>query len=193
MACKTCGCIIETCGCCEGTTVVTPMSILNRPGLDALDYRVGTQGTFLESMKARLAAVEVVAPGADGQTLEAFRPLEGLTTRNPNDPAIALLDGWAAVGDVLTFYQERIANEGYIRTATERFSVVELARMIGFELRPGIAASAFLAWTLNDSPDEFPMPAGTPVKTVPGPGETPQTFETAETLRARSEWNQLQL
>ncbi len=36
----------------------------------------------------------------------------------------------AALADVLTFYQERIANEGYLRTATERRSILELAREI---------------------------------------------------------------
>ena len=46
----------------------------------------------------------------------------------------------ACVADVLGFYQERIANEGYLRTATERRSVLELARTIGYELKPGVAA-----------------------------------------------------
>ena len=57
-----------------------------------------------------------------------------------DDPAIALLDAWATVADIVTFYQERIANEGFLRTATERRSVLELARAIGYELRPGVAA-----------------------------------------------------
>ena len=46
--------------------------------------------------------------------------LPELTARDPDDPAIALLDAWATVADVVTFYQERIANEGFLRTATER-------------------------------------------------------------------------
>ena len=87
--------------------------LTNRPGLDALRYRVGTYATFLATMKARLSADEL-------------RGLERLTRARPNDPAIALLDAWATVADVLTFYQERIANEGYLRTATERRSMLEL-------------------------------------------------------------------
>ena len=117
---------------------LTPTIIsANRPGLDLLRYRVGTHNTFFDTMKARLAMMEVVATGADGQTLESFRPLEGLTTRATSDPAIAMLGGWAMVGDVLTFYQERIANEGYLRTATERRSVLELARLVGLHAPPG--------------------------------------------------------
>ena len=99
------------CGCCEGTEPLTPRTIFNRPGLDALAYRIGTQSAFLETMKAELSSAA----------------LAGLTTREGSDPSIALLDAWAVVADVLTFYQERIANEGYLRTATERRSVLELA------------------------------------------------------------------
>ena len=71
-------------------------------------------------------------------------PLAGLTTRDPSDPSIALLDAWAVVADVLTFYQERIANEGYLPTALERRSLLELSRLIGYRLRPGVSASVRL-------------------------------------------------
>jgi Baseplate J-like protein len=193
MATRPCGRTTETCGCCEGTRVLTPMPTFNRPGLDALRYRVGTHGTFFESMKARLASVEVVAPGADGQTLETFRPLQGLTTRDTGDAAIGLLDAWATVGDVLTFYQERVANEGYLRTATERRSVLELARLVGYALRPGVASTVFLAYTLEDKQlDPVTIPAGARSQSVPGPDEQPQSFETSEALIARTEWSNLQ-
>src|SRR3954463_3176159 len=145
----TCGCATATCGCCEGARVLTPVRASNRPGLSTLAFRAGVHGSFFATMKARLATTEVVAPGADGQTPETFRPLTGLTTRDPVDPAIALLDGWASVADVLTFYQERIANEGFLRTATERRSILELARLVGYTLRPGVAASVYLAFTLE--------------------------------------------
>jgi len=56
---------------------------------------------------------------------------------------------------VLTFYQERIANEGYLGTATERRSILELARLVGYELRPGVAASVYLAYVL-DKPIPIP-------------------------------------
>ena len=130
----------NTCGCCKGTEKLTPLDTANRSGLPALAYRVGTHATFLETMKARLStmAVEVPSEQSDRQVVQDDKvyPLTGLTTREANDPAIALLDGWATVADVLTFYQERIANEGYLRTATERRSVLELARLIGYNAAP---------------------------------------------------------
>lgn len=189
-----CGCTTPSCGCCEGTRKITPVSTVNRPGLEALDYRIGTHGAFFQTMKARLANMIVEAPGPDGQTLETFYPLQGLTTRDPSDPAIALLDAWATVGDVLTFYQERIANEGYLRTATERRSLVELARLIGYKPRPGVSSTVFLAYTLDDSQaDPVEIPEGARSQSIPGPDELPQSFETSEKLLTRREWNNLQV
>jgi predicted phage baseplate assembly protein len=170
-----------TCGCCEGTDILTPRSTANRPGLTALSYRVGTHMDFFESMVARLTSHRL----ADGR-----RPLLELKTRNRDDPSLALLDAWSCVADVLTFYQERIANEGYLLTATERFSILELARLVGYRLRPGVSASVFLAFTLEDD-FEIEIPAGTLARSLPGPGELPQPFETNEPLQARSEWNAL--
>jgi predicted phage baseplate assembly protein len=194
MTSSKCGCSSSSCGCCEGTRKITPVFTANRPGLKELNYRVGTHGSFLETMKARLASMIVEAPGAAGQTLEKFYPLQTLTTRDASDPSIALLDGWATVGDVLTFYQERIANEGYLRTATERRSLLELARLVGYKARPGVASTVFLAYTLEDTQaDPVEIPAGSRSQSIPGPDELPQSFETSENLLARREWNNLQV
>lgn len=169
----------KRCGCCDGTRAITPEPAGNRPGLGALRYRAGTHGTFFETMVADLTRHRF----PDGR-----RPLERLTTRALDDPAIALLDGWATVADVLTFYQERIANEGYLLTATERRSILELARLVGYRLRPGVAASVFLAFTMEKD-YRIDVPAGTRGQSIPGPGQLPQFFETDEALPARTEWN----
>jgi hypothetical protein len=180
------------CGCCEGIQVLTPAEIWNRPGLDAITYRAGTYSDFFETMLARISAISVpidAANPADPPTL--VYPLRNLTTRDSADPAIALLDSWAVVADILTFYQERIANEGYLRTAIERRSLLELARLIGYRLRPGVSASVFLAFTLQQG-NVVDIPAGTQAQSVPGPGELPQYFETSVKFPARDVWNSLQ-
>ncbi|HSN33878.1 MAG TPA: hypothetical protein VLU41_14415, partial [Ideonella sp.] len=192
--CSHCGAATLPCGCCEGTQALTPATIDNRPGLPSLAWRVGTQASFFETMKAALATTEVDGVAGDGQTPQTFRPLASLATRDRSDFSIALLDGWATVADLLSFYQERIANEGYLRTATERRSVLELARLVGYTLRPGVAASVYLAYTLDDNQQEpTVIPAGARAQSLPGPGETPQSFETSEPLAARREWNNLQV
>jgi uncharacterized phage protein gp47/JayE len=169
---------LDTCHCCEGLTAETPVAVENRPGLSAIAYRVGTHSQFKDSMLAALSDITRTA-------------LQSLKTREDDDFSIALLDAAATMADVLTFYQERIANESYLRTATERGSLLELARLIGYELRPGVAASVYLAFTIDESSgmSEATVDLGTKVQSVPGQNEVAQTFETVEEITARVEWN----
>ena len=110
------------------------------------------------------------------------------------------MDAWAVACDVLTFYSERLANESFLRTATERTSLQELGKLVAYRLDPGVAAETFLAFSLErppappplDPPDpglvppavpgEVVLPEGLRVQSVPGPGEEPQTFETVEEI-----------
>ena len=154
------------CGCCEGVEILTPLATVNRPGLPALSYRIGTHATFLETMKARLSTL-FLEKEINGKQEKVY-PLQKLTSREADDPAIALLDAWATVGDVLTFYQERIANEGYLRTATERRSVLELARLVGYQPRPGVASNVYLAYTIDPNyKEETVIPVGSRSQSVP--------------------------
>jgi hypothetical protein len=180
-----CGCGQANCGCCEGIRALTPLPTGNRPGLGALAVRIGTHGSFLATMKARLST-HVLGEGPG-----AARPLAGLGARDA-DGSIGLLDAFATMADVLTFYQERIVNEGYLRTATTMRSVQELARLVGYAPRPGVASSVWLSYTLDSNiAGDVTIPAGSQVRTVPGPGELPQMFETSVELVTRSAWNRL--
>ena len=175
------------CDCCA--TTETQSEVQNVPGLPALAYRINTYDGFLRRMLAQLSRERIE------DAANVFRyPLATLTTRDADDPAIALLDAWAIVGDVLTFYQERIANEGFLRTATERRSIHALAGLIGYQLNPGVAASAHLVFEVDTAvgaPPTARVPAGMRVQSVPGQGELPQPFEVASDITARVEWNRL--
>lgn len=161
-----------------------PQRPRNPPGLTALAYRVGD---YTQAMQRALESLYIAIPPATS-TLAALR------TRDGDDATIALIDAWAMVIDVLTFYQERIANEGYWRTATERRSLLELARTIGCELQPGVAASTYLMFTVDSaptSPNQVTVPQGTQIASIPGENEQSQTFETSEPFIARVDWNAL--
>ena len=171
------------CGCCEGVAAEIPVALDNRPGLSAIVYRVGTYATFRRSLEARLSD-------------SRWPVLRRLRTRDDDDFTIALLDAWAVTGDILTFYQERIANEAYLRTATERLSILEQSRLLGYQLGPGLAAATHLAFTMEEAPGApeqsakpMTLAIGTKVQSVPGPDEQPQTFETIEAIEARPGWN----
>jgi hypothetical protein len=163
------------CGCCNGVSVLTPLDLHNQPGQGFLRYRAGSHSSFMASMIARLSAAE-------------YAEMAGLTTRDLSDPTIAMLDVWAVVADVLTFYQERIANEGYLRTATERLSILELAGLVGYTLKPGVSSSVYLAYLLEKG-YQTEIGTGHRTQSLPAPGELPQSFETSEPLKARAEWN----
>ena len=168
-----------------------PTPHVNPPQLSSLTYRLGTHATILRRLLDRLPMQTV--PSADGAG-PARRPLAALSSRHQAEPMVAWLDAWAVLADVLTFYQERIANEGYLRTATEPRSVQELARMLGYEHQPGLAASALLAFTVETMPGMDPvvkLAPGLKVQSLPGQDQRPQVFETVETLLARPEWNLL--
>jgi predicted phage baseplate assembly protein len=170
---------LNDCGCCEGTGPSVPRGVYNRPGLTTVAYRSGTWREFKQSLLTALSGTQ-------------HPELAGLATRADDDPSIALLDAVACVADVLTFYQERIANESYLRTSTERLSVLQLARLIGYELKPGAAAEAPIAFTADDAPGApgtATVDVGLKVQSVPGHGEKAQTFETVEAIEARAEWN----
>lgn len=173
--------VLDDCGCCEGVGMRAPVEIFNRAGLAAIAYRLGTHSRFKETMLARLSARDLPA-------------LRALRTRADDDFAIGLLDSWAMVADVLSFYQERIANESYLRTATEDRSLHRLAQLIGYVPRSGVAASVYLAFTIEraaGAPAQTTVPVGTRAQSIPGPGQTPQVFETVEAIEARPEWNAL--
>lgn len=165
------------CGCCEPVDPGPAHPPRNAAGLDRLAWRIRRHPEFLAAMTAAISRTP---------------RLRALTTREPDDPTIALLDAWAAVLDVLTFYTERIADEGFLRTATERRSLNELAAMVGYELQPGVAAETPLAFqleTVAGAPEAVTVPTGTQVQSLPGPDEQPVLFETVEDLHARAEWS----
>ena len=164
-----------------------------------MSYRIGEYADFRASLVAGLSSA-------------AYPALAGLRTRDADDYTIALLDAFACTADVLTFYQERIANESWLRTATERVSLQEMAKLIGYRLRPGVAAETWLSFALETPrfapqpqqaagappepgafvtgiPTAITLPVGLKVQSVPGPDEKPQTFETVEAITARPEWN----
>lgn len=167
--------LAELCGCCEPAAAPTPVLITNRPGLSAVAYRVGTFASFREAM------IEAIAREP---------ALVGLTTRQSDDTAITLLELWAAIGDVLTFYQERIANEAFLRTAVHRDSVLRLVRLLDYHLRPGLAATTRLAFTVDDGAT-VRVPVGLRVMSTPGQDEKPQTFEAVEEITADARINRV--
>ena len=60
------------------------------------------------------------------------------------DAGMMLLEVMSAVGDELSYYQDRVAREAYLETATQRRSLRHHARLVDYELHEGLAASTWL-------------------------------------------------
>ena len=137
------------CVCCDGVARETPAAIFNRPGLSQIAYRVGTHASFKASLLASLTDPDLpgarAADHARRQRLlhRAARCVRRLG-RHPD-----LLPGAA---------RQRIC------ICAPRCSRARCSSWRGWSAispRPGVAASAPLAITLNDAPGRA-RPGGDP-------------------------------
>ena len=146
---------------CPCDSPVFPQVPSNPPGRSRINYRVGDFVSFREALlRSRPGEVELAnwRPGAQG------------------DLAVQMIEWWAYVADILTFYNERIANQDYLRTADLPESVQQLIRILGYRPRPGIGATGTLA-ALMSGIKPFTLPHGFQIQSKPGPGKQPQIFE----------------
>lgn len=84
------------------------------------------------------------------------------TDQSPADLGMLLIDVFAYMGDVILYYQDRIANESFLQTAVERRSVLNALSLVGYQLAPPITSSAAL--TLYFKP---PAQGAATIVTVP--------------------------
>lgn len=148
----------------------------NPPGRPAIRFRLGTFSTFRRAMLEQLK--ETAKSG----------PLVGWREGTPGDYQTTFVELWAYLADVLTFYQERVANEAYLETATQPESLDRICRLIGYRPAPGSGAGVLLAFTVEKG-KEAVVPAGFRVGKKPTPGEEPVVYETAAPLAARGDHN----
>ena len=94
-----------------------------------------------------------------------------------------LIELWAYLADILTFYQERIANEAFLSTATQRDSLRRLAELVGYRPQPGSAATALLAFTIEKQ-KTVTIPAGFRAGSKAKPGKQAAVFETEDAIVA---------
>lgn len=109
--------------------------------------------------------------------LAAWR-LPEWTDRSPGDFGMVMVDLFAYVGDIVCYYQDRIASECFLPTAAERRSVQHLLRLIGYELAPPVAATTEVDLTFEAPGPNDPVTArirpGTGFTTTPDTsGERP--------------------
>ncbi|MCT9078064.1 putative baseplate assembly protein [Streptomyces fulvoviolaceus] len=99
------------------------------------------------------------------------------TDRSENDLGRLLLELFAQVGDVLLYYQDRIANEAFLATAVERRSVIDLLGLIGYALStPAPAAVELTVTARNDTVAPLVVRPAARFATEAAPGRPPTEF-----------------
>ena len=152
-------------GSCPCDETQDPQVVSNQPGLPAIAYRVDDFSGFRRALLRPL----------DGEdALLGWRPAA-------EDLGLQLLEWWAYLGDILTFYNERIANEDYLRTAQLPDSVMRLVALLGYRPRPAIAAVGQVAAVRRRTHPGEPLviPAGFQLSNTATPGVSVQTWEAA--------------
>ena len=100
------------------------------------------------------------------------------TSRDPADFGIVLIELFAYMGDLINYYIDRSANEAFMTTASQRDSVLYLARLLGYNPTTVGAATVTLKF-FNTNTVTKTIPAGTQVATSASTtGGTQIIFET---------------
>jgi uncharacterized phage protein gp47/JayE len=106
--------------------------IVQANGLPVIDYTARDFDTLLQSMRNLIPSV---LP-------------EWTDNANEADFGNALLELFAQMGDILSYYQDRVANESFLGTAQSRASVIEHLRLIGYRLATAAPAATSLQVTV---------------------------------------------
>jgi hypothetical protein len=106
-----------------------------------IDYRAKDYNSFLQLMLDRLA---VLMP--DWQE------------RHAADVQMALLELLAYTGDYLSYYQDVVATEAYLRTARYRTSVRRHARLVDYFMHDGSNARAWVRFQIDPGADGTVLP-----------------------------------
>ena len=103
--------------------------------------------------------------------------LPAWTNRDTADFGITLVELFAYMGDVLNYYIDRSANEAFISTASQRDSVLQIARLLGYSPSKAVAATVTLTFS-NSTASVITVPAKTQVATSSSTSGTQIIFET---------------
>jgi hypothetical protein len=179
----------------------------NLPHRRDIAFRLGTSPQFYRELLTRLR-------GAAFTDRDGARhvPYAGMSPHPETDWISAVLMAWADAGDVLSFYQERLINEGYLRTARDPQSLELLlagglgVRRGAFGLAPGDSGDATVTVGLDPGcaalvdvllgvaetrgmPRRVNLAAGSALRMISPTGDGTTYFETDQAIMLRREWN----
>ncbi len=116
------------------------------------------------------AGVDLMAHDFDSLLRAMFDQLPQLAPdwhdRSEADQGMVLMELFAYAGDQLSYLQDRVALEGFLRTATQYESVRKLLRLVDYTMDPGSAGEAPVLFEVEGNAPLF-LPRGFAIATAP--------------------------
>lgn len=97
-----------------------------------------------------------------------------------SDMGIVLIELLAHGLDVLSYYNDKVANEIFPDTATERESIIKHCRRLGYSLKNAIPSQYYQVFKIIPQPNDYVIPRGFKIRTG---GEENIEFELIEDLK----------
>jgi hypothetical protein len=173
-----------------------PSSILARQmaGCDKVDCKPSTSGAIAPAIPKKVQSLDYMAKDFDS-FLRAMLDqlpsrLPGWVDRSEADLGMALLECFAYVGDQLSYYQDRVANEAFLNSAVQYDSVRRLLGLIDYRLDPGRAANVLVS--VNTTGTKV-VPVGFQFRTKATGGIDSVIFESSQNAVLQPQLNQLSL
>jgi hypothetical protein len=112
--------------------------------------------------------------------------LPSWTARTEDDFGVMLVEHWAYLADIMTYYIDRAVAESFIDTAVLADSIRAKARLLDYRPDLGVAATMNVTFTYGPGTGTVTVPKGTGVTGLPNAGNVtdcdPLTFETDSDL-----------
>lgn len=110
------------------------------------------------------------------------RKIPEYTDFSQSDVGIVLIELLSHGLDVLSYYNEKVANEVYLSTALERENVVRICNLIGYTLNPSIPSQVRQLFEITPQEEDLVIRRGTKLKTENTTVEESIIFELTEDL-----------
>jgi len=96
----------------------------------------------------------------------ASRTFPEWQSRSEGDFGVILVELLAYMGDILSYYSDRLQAEAYLSTATQRLAILQIAELLGYIPASSIPATGTVTFiSANPGPASVVIPAGTKVVT----------------------------
>lgn len=149
----------------------------NLPYLDVINFRLGNYPLFKKIML---------------NSISTKPALKEWTNRTDRDWGVLLIEMWAYLSDILSYYQERVINEAFLRTSVLDESTIELFHHMNHKPIPGISSNTLAFFETNDD-QSGTIPKNFKIQSSGTDTLEPQTFETDQETEISSDCNQMSL